>query len=51
LAGGPGGKKVFGITFLKGPDGKPAFVVIPCREYLGLSKRRVPTVPTLSSAK
>lgn len=45
MAGGPGGKKVFGITFLKGPDGKPAFVVIPCREYLGLSKRRVPTVP------
>ena len=33
------------IQILKGPDGKPAFAVIPYRKYLSLSKRRGPTVP------
>jgi predicted transcriptional regulator len=33
------------VQILKGVDGKPAFVVIPYREYLCLSKRRAPTVP------
>lgn len=33
------------IQILKGPDGKPAFAVIPYREYLSLSKRRAPAVP------
>ena len=33
------------IQILKGPDGKPAYAVIPYREYLSLSKRRAPTVP------
>ncbi len=33
------------IQILKGPDGKPAFAVIPYRKYLSLSKRREPTVP------
>jgi DNA-binding XRE family transcriptional regulator len=33
------------IQILKGPDGKPAFAVIPYRKYLSLSKRRAPTVP------
>lgn len=27
------------------PDGKPAFAMIPYRQYLSLSKRRAPTVP------
>lgn len=33
------------IQILKGPDGKPAFAVIPYRKYLSLSGRREPTVP------
>ena len=33
------------IQILKGPDGKPAFAVIPYHEYVSLSKRRAPTVP------
>ena len=33
------------IQILKGGDGKPAFAVIPYREYVRLSKHRAPTVP------
>jgi DNA-binding transcriptional regulator YiaG len=33
------------IQILKGPNGKPAFAVIPYREYLSLSGRAEPTVP------
>lgn len=33
------------IQILTGPDGKPAYAVIPYRDYVSLSKRREPTVP------
>lgn len=39
------------IQILKGPDGKPAFAVIPYREYLSLSKHCAPTVPNAVVAK
>ena len=33
------------IQILTGPDGKPAYAVIPYRDYVNLSKHREPTVP------
>lgn len=39
------------IQILVGPDGKPAFAVIPYRKYLSLSKHRAPTVPNAVVAK
>ncbi|AMR77665.1 helix-turn-helix domain-containing protein [Cupriavidus nantongensis] len=33
------------IQLINGPDGKPAFVVIPYADYLAMEKKAEPTIP------